>query len=88
MNDMSIKILAAGLVDEGLYIEELEKKYKELQDIISKNIPTCPVCKKNMTPQNFSGYYDSFSFWECNCEKFSDDILKKYSGRNSHGAYN
>lgn len=30
--------------------------------------PVCPVCKAEMRPRKYEGYYDSFDYWECDCE--------------------
>ena len=30
--------------------------------------PVCPYCKTEMKPISFSGYYDEFNFWQCECE--------------------
>ena len=32
-------------------------------------MPVCPFCKSTMTPKYFTGYYESFSMWKCNCKK-------------------
>jgi hypothetical protein len=32
-------------------------------------LPVCPFCKTTMRPQYFSGYYESFSMWECDCSE-------------------
>ena len=32
-------------------------------------MPVCPYCKTAMRPQYFSGYYESFPMWECECEE-------------------
>ena len=34
--------------------------------------PVCPYCKVEMTPVNFEGYYESFSYWACDCETLPD----------------
>lgn len=34
--------------------------------------PVCPYCKVEMTPINFEGYYESFSYWACDCETLPD----------------
>jgi hypothetical protein len=30
--------------------------------------PICPLCKTKMVAKYFVGYYESFSFWRCECE--------------------
>lgn len=32
-------------------------------------MPVCPYCKTVMRPQYFSGYYDTFSSWVCECKE-------------------
>jgi hypothetical protein len=32
-------------------------------------LPVCPYCKAMMRPQYFTGYYESFSMWECECDE-------------------
>lgn len=70
MSDLGTKIMAAGLVDEGLYVESMESELENLKKIISDNKPVCPICGIQMTQNKYKGYYDSFSYWGCNCESF------------------
>ena len=32
------------------------------------DMPTCPYCKTNMQAMMYVGYYESFSYWGCNCD--------------------
>ena len=32
-------------------------------------MPVCPYCKVSMRPMYFTGYYDEFPMWECDCEE-------------------
>jgi tRNA(Ile2) C34 agmatinyltransferase TiaS len=80
MLNTSTKIIAAGLVDEGVAFEKLEKRCVELEKLISLNKPVCPFCKKELTPEQYKGYYDSFDYWGCDCDKLPDS--KKW-----HGSY-
>lgn len=74
------RIIAAGLVDEGMAYEALEKKVVELEARIASSKPICPVCKQVLRPFNFEGYYDKFSGYECSCDYFE-------GVKNSSGAY-
>jgi hypothetical protein len=44
----------------------MEEKEEEIKK------PVCPYCKCTMTPFNYTGYYDSFSGWDCDCEDLPD----------------
>jgi hypothetical protein len=46
--------------------------------------PICPFCKNKMQIETFNGYYESFSYWACNC---NDDVLKSKSKINISGCY-
>lgn len=32
-------------------------------------MPVCPYCREKMVESSFQGYYESFHYWQCNCEK-------------------
>jgi hypothetical protein len=44
-------------------------------------LPVCPFCKTEMRPQYFSGYYESFSMWECECPEIpgAEEIRGSYA---------
>jgi hypothetical protein len=44
-------------------------------------MPVCPFCKTTMMPKYFSGYYESFPMWECECEEIpgADGISGSYA---------
>lgn len=44
--------------------------------------PVCPYCKKEMVVNKFEGYYDTFTYWDCEC-----DDLEKYVENTWSGAY-
>lgn len=69
-SQFALNIYAAGCVDEGIEFERMEKEIRELKDKISSGKPICPYCLAEMKAINYHGYYDSFSMWECRCEKF------------------
>jgi len=60
--------------------EEL-KELRKLKELINNNKPVCPYCKKEMIPVNYKGYYDSFPYWECECDKFEGKDVELYKGR-------
>lgn len=80
MSDLGTKIMAAGLVAEGIAVETLELELNQLKDAVATGVPVCPVCECAMRQQNYKGYYESFSYWDCGCERFED-------GHNWSGAY-
>jgi len=80
MSDAGTRIMAAGLVEEGMEFERMERELQNLKNTIKGNVPVCPHCMKQMNTVNYVGYYDSFSYWECNCGHFDD-------GRRATGAY-
>lgn len=45
---------------------------------IPKPLPICPLCNSEMFVETYHGYYDSFSYWRCNCD---DGLLDNYSTR-------
>lgn len=72
----------SGSSDEDLVIrvKEVETELANLRSVVSNGQPVCPYCMAPMRPTNYSGYYDAFSFWACDCEDFPD-------GSNCAGAY-
>lgn len=73
-------LMGDGYVNEAMYVKELQKHIKELESVIGSGKPVCPICKTAMHTVNYSGYYDHFSFWACECESFED-------GHNTLGMY-
>lgn len=47
-------------------------------------MPVCPYCGKEMVVARYRGYYESFSYWECECE---DNILKEKTTNEWNGSY-
>lgn len=43
-------------------------------------MPICPYCKTEMNPFKYTGYYDSFFGWECECEEIPNS-------EEQHGEY-
>jgi hypothetical protein len=80
MSDLGTKIMAAGLVAEGMAVEILEQEFQELTEAVAGSVPVCPSCQCAMRKTNYEGYYESFSYWECDCDHFTDGITW-------HGAY-
>lgn len=72
MSDLGTKIIAAGLVFEGIQVEAIENELAKVKTIISSGKPICPICMQSMQQYNYEGYYDSFSYWGCKCENFPD----------------
>lgn len=70
MSDLGTRIMAAGLVDDGIAVEAIEKAMAELTTAVASGMPMCPICKCVMRQRNYKGYYDSFSYWECDCQEF------------------
>lgn len=77
----ALNIYCADLCDEGMEFERMEKEIVLLKEKLSSNKPICPICLSEMHSVNFAGYYESFSFWECECEKFETAEYEQ------HGAY-
>ena len=44
-------------------------------------MPVCPFCKTVMAPCYFTGYYESFAMWACECEELpnAEDIRGSYA---------
>lgn len=72
MSDLGTKIMAVGLVVEGMAVEILEQELNDLSAKVESGVPVCPVCKITMRQRNYNGYYDAFSYWECDCEHFEN----------------
>jgi len=73
----STKIMSAGLVDEGIEYERMEKEIEELKAKLGSGKLICPMCKEEMAPFNYKGYYDDFSGWKCACE-YMDEAKVTY----------
>lgn len=62
------------------------KELRKISESVSKGRPVCPFCKKEMTPEHYEGYYESFIYWGCDCEAFPPDVkTEKYNGRYTGG---
>lgn len=46
--------------------------------------PVCPICKETMVVAEYHGYYDGFSFWNCDC---SDETLGEHATMEIKGGY-
>jgi tRNA(Ile2) C34 agmatinyltransferase TiaS len=68
------KIMAAGLVDEGMEYERMESEITRLNALLSANKPVCPSCHAILIPSIYQGYYESFAHWECDCDE--EDMKK------------
>ena len=44
-------------------------------------LPVCPYCKSTMAPKYFTGYYESFPMWECECHEIpgAEDVSGCYA---------
>lgn len=69
MSDLSNKIIGEGLCIEGLEVEKLEKELEELKKLLLSKKMICPYCLKELKPWTYKGYYDTFDYWCCGCEK-------------------
>ena len=78
MSDLGTRIMAASLVDDGIAVEAMETKLQELQRLISTNKPVCPFCSCAMVPTTYKGYYETFSYWACDCNELTE--TKKWHG--------
>lgn len=74
MSEQATKIIAIGLVDEGLKFEEMEREILRLKELISSKNPICPHCHKEMTMFEFNGYYDKLIGWTCGCETIPEGV--------------
>jgi len=80
MSDLGTRIICAGLVDDGVAVEAMEKELSELKAVVASGKPVCPICQSEMKAVNYKGYYEAFSFWECKCQSFSE-------AESQHGAF-
>ena len=39
-----------------------------------KALLICPICMTILKKVNYEGYYDKFSFYQCNCKSFVDGV--------------
>ena len=62
MSELGARIMAAGLVDEGMQVEAIEDELAKAKAVISSGQPVCPICMRPMQRFNYEGYYDSFSY--------------------------
>lgn len=35
----------------------------------------CPYCLKELKPWTYKGYYDSFTYWGCECEMLPNAVV-------------
>jgi hypothetical protein len=70
MSFLGTRIMAAGLVDDGIAVEAMETQLAELRALVASNKPVCPICRTEMRQQNYQGYYESFGYWGCDCVEF------------------
>lgn len=47
-------------------------------------MPVCPYCCKEMVITVYKGYYDSFTYWECQCD---ESALNKKATNIWRGSY-
>lgn len=59
-------------VDEGILLLEFEKEVIKLNKLIESKKLICPICKTELRPFNFKGYYDDLSGYICECDKFEN----------------
>ena len=50
----------------------------------AKAMPVCPICGKEMHVTHYIGYYEDFTFWDCECReedlpKATDEIMGSYA---------
>lgn len=76
-SQFALNLYAAGCVDEGMEFERMEKEISSLKAKLTSNKPICPICLAEMKSVNYRGYYDEFSFWECQCQKFEKPDYKQ-----------
>jgi hypothetical protein len=69
VDENELMALGGVAVDAAMLINELKEKLIALEQT---EYPICPFCKSKMEPVNYQGYYDTFSFWECNCLLFEN----------------
>ncbi len=79
----------AWMGDHPGFIEynELLDKIKEINQKDSetiKEMPICPYCHSEMEISSYKGYYDSFPYWQCECD---DDFLEKKATNKAFGSY-
>lgn len=67
---VTTSLYAAGLFNEAFRVEEFYKELLELKAKVKSGKPICPICQAVLEPFNYAGYYDSFSAYACNCDKF------------------
>ena len=70
MSELGTRIICAGLVDDGITVEDLEREVVSLRALVASNKPVCPICRTEMRQQNYQGYYESFGYWGCDCVEF------------------
>ena len=81
MSDAGTRIMGAGLIDEGVEYERMEKEIKLLKAKLSTSRPVCPHCHAEMTPFKYKGYYESHVGWSCDCDKIPD--AEQWNGRHA-----
>lgn len=61
-------MMAVDLYDGAMEVRKLREEARLLRAAVAAKGPVCPHCKSEMRPSRFSGYYEEFDSWLCNCE--------------------
>jgi len=49
---------------------------------LPKPSPICPICHAEMNVVKYCGYYESFAYWQCDCD---DDYLGCFAAHEWRG---
>ena len=77
MSDIGNKLMGEGFVDEGIAFEEMEAELAKLKKLLASKKNVCSKCQTELVARQFEGYYDSFAYWECNCETLENAVVCK-----------
>lgn len=68
----ALRLLASDIhcCEEDVVTSVIREAADGIEKLSTK--PACPICKAEMRPRKYEGYYDSFDYWECDCESLPD----------------
>ena len=72
LKDADTILMANDEVDAGIALMEALVELKALRALLGSEAPVCPHCKAQMTPVSYKGYYESFDYWECECQNIPE----------------
>lgn len=68
LDGADIILMGNDAVFAGIALNEAVRELKALRALVAATNPVCPHCKTEMQPVKYVGYYDEFTYWDCDCD--------------------